>query len=112
MNPTTIECPACHNQRDPHAMHAPESVPPHFQRMLQAQKPDWTPEDDVCEVCINEAKASDVEHMIMAESGGELTALEREIIERLRAGGKIPQNIAEMDEDENLSVSERVADRV
>ncbi len=107
-----IECTACHEQRHDKQMISPETLPASITQQLQAKKPDWSPDQPVCEVCVNEAIAADAEDMLEEEMQGELTELEREVINSLRQGSMLAHNVAEMDEDEYLSSSERFADRI
>lgn len=107
-----VECPSCKKERHPQQMILPDAVLPGIAQKIQAKKLHWSPDESVCEMCINEAIAEDAEDMLKVQMKGGLTPLERDVIESLHQGDMIPQNVAEMDEDDYLSLTERTADRV
>lgn len=105
-------CLTCRKERDDNLMHAPNTIMPMLQEHLKEKSSDWQPDMPVCDNCVNEAMADDAEEMLEHLMGGELTPLEREVIEAMRRGGTMAQNIAQMDDDEHLSQTERLANRV
>lgn len=107
-----IECTACHESRQQTQMIPAHAVLPNIADKIQASKPDWSPDEPICEVCVNEALAKDAEAMLKQETHGDLTELEREVIESLRHGDMLPQNVAEMEEGANLKPADHFADHV
>jgi uncharacterized membrane protein len=107
-----IVCPACHKQKRQNQMLAAELILPHIAQHIQAKKPDWSPHQVVCETCRNEAIAADAQEILEEEMNGQLTDLEHEVINSLRNGGMLAQNLAEMEDDNYLSLTERIAEQV
>lgn len=104
------QCPACHEVRPAHEMRPPHSVVPRLVRQIERRKPGWSPDQAVCQHCINEAMADDAETVLQEDMGLELTELERAVIESLRRGASAGQNLALLDEPASLTRAERIAD--
>ena len=106
------ECPSCGKDRPENLMHSAGTIPPMIVDHIHAKKPDWSPEKPVCEKCINEAIAEEAEEMLTVLQKSDLTPLERDVIESLRRGSMMAQNVAEMDDEIHLSQTDKIADRV
>lgn len=107
-----VKCPSCKQHHHSQQMIAPQAILPSITKQLKAKNPDLSDDEPVCELCVNKAMADDAEDMLKVRMKGDLTTLERDVIESLRQGDMIPQNVAKMDEDDYLSLTERIADRV
>lgn len=106
-----VECPSCHNLRDPAIMLNPANVPPPIAERITHEHPDWTPDQTVCEHCVNAARAAEAAHLLIGEMG-ELSTLDVEVINSLRRGTMVLQNTAQQDELPNLTAAERLSQRV
>ncbi|MCA9149730.1 MAG: DUF1003 domain-containing protein, partial [Planctomycetales bacterium] len=71
---------------------------------------DWDDQSYICHADLNEFRSRYVQDVLTAEKG-ELTALEKDVIESLRAHDIMAQNINETI-DERVTFGERIADRV
>lgn len=107
----TVECPACHEQRAEATIHNAESVAPSLAKQIATLRPGWAPTQRVCEHCINAARAEEAAHLLLGEMGS-LSNLDLEVVDSLRQGTMVLQNTAELDELPNLTIAERISQRV
>ena len=77
---------------------------------IRRERPDWTPEQVICGMCLRRYRANHVARLLESESG-ELSNLQREVIDTLREGEMIAEDINRT-YDVELTFGQRTADRV
>jgi len=107
---TEETCPVCSNQRPIYEIRSGASVSDNLQKQIKHDHPDWNESMDVCEHCVRDAKANFAIEILQAEHG-ELTDLEREVIDSFREGEIMPQNTNDAEMKERTQ-GEIYADRV
>lgn len=107
---SNIVCPSCGELCDSQIMQSGSSIPMILQDQLQLLHPDWNNEMDVCETCVRNVKATVAESMLEAEVG-ELSELDREVVDSFRDGDIMPMNANEEDMRERTA-SEVYADKL
>jgi uncharacterized membrane protein len=105
-------CPVC---REPHA--ASQLVPAEVVRgglaeLIRREHPGWgeQPGDVICQVDLNRYRTLYVEELV-AQEGGELTAIERDVVEKLRQQELVSED-TNLEFESRLTLGERLADRV
>lgn len=106
----TCTCLVCGKSFKPQAVRAYEVVRPALNDTISAVAPDWGPGKFICMSDMREMRAAYVENLLEAERG-ELSALDREVIESLANGEVITQALSTA-VDEHSTFGERAADRV
>jgi uncharacterized membrane protein len=85
-------------------------VRPTLAERIQADHPELTPDDVIGPDVVGDYRSRYIEEMLRRERG-ELSALEREVLESLRTQDTIAANV-EQDIDERRTLGERLADKV
>ncbi|MGH6872657.1 MAG: DUF1003 domain-containing protein [Rhizomicrobium sp.] len=85
-------------------------VRPNIAVLVQAACPNWTAESAICISCLNRFRTEFVRGE-MEKERGELSALEREVVDSIHANDLIADNLNEQF-DQKLSLGQRVADKV
>ena len=78
--------------------------------VIRTHLPEWNPEGFICFPCLNHFRGEYVERLMMEERG-ELTVLEKEVVNSLRESDLIVANLNRQYE-RRLSFGDRIADRV
>ena len=78
--------------------------------LVAAKVPDWSASGFICRGCLNRFRAELVREA-MEKDRGDLSALEQEVMNSLRAGELVADNL-NRDFDQSLTLGERLADRV
>jgi uncharacterized membrane protein len=108
--PAPQVCAVCGKPFKPRQLRRFEVVRPSLNETIAQVAPDWGPGGAVCLDDLRKARARYVESMLRTERG-ELTALDREVIDSLATGETITQQLSTV-VDERASFGERAADRV
>lgn len=103
-------CGVCGRSFNRHQGFAAEYVRPQIAAVLDEQSPEWRKTGFVCRADLGVARRRYVEKLIQREQG-ELTDLDREVVESLAHHDVIARDI-EQDMAENLPFGARLADKV
>jgi len=87
----SIDCPSCKKQRNIDEIQMGASVPTKLVDQIQQKHPNWQADMPVCDHCLRIAKA-DYATSMLAEENGEITELEKEVIDSFRDGDMMPTN--------------------
>lgn len=109
-NSKTFNCPRCQQQKSLAAGRPLELVYQSVRDLITKSYPSLQPGDFICRDCVNQFRADYVQSMLEHEQG-ELTELEREVVESMRQQELLAHNVA-AEFDSTLTVGERIADRV
>jgi uncharacterized membrane protein len=103
-------CPVCGSLRVQHDLVPGQLVRPALAEQIARDHPGWTTEQSVC---VSDLRRYQLAHLeeVLEEERGELSRLDREVLDRIRAGELVTRNLEEVVE-ERLSRGDRVADRV
>ncbi|MEP7177061.1 MAG: DUF1003 domain-containing protein [Gemmatimonadales bacterium] len=103
-------CPVCGAHRVAHDLVPGQLVRPAIAERIARDHPGWTTAQAVC---ISDLRRYQLAHLedVLEEERGELTTLDREVLERIRKGELVARNL-EQDVEERLSRGDRLADRV
>lgn len=85
-------------------------VRPSVVEKIQAEHVDWIPEGFICQEDLNRYRSLRVQSML-EEERGELTRLEHDVIESMREGDLVAENV-EKEFASRLTVGEKMADRI
>ena len=108
--PNVHKCHICGKSFAQTAVRPFEVVRPGLNPTIAQQAPGWGPGAVICLDDLRQMRARFVETMLEAERG-ELSTLDREVIESLAKGDMITQSLADVVEDQS-SFGERAADKV
>lgn len=103
-------CPSCGELRNPEIMQSGLGIPMKLLEQQHVLHPDWNTALDVCEICVRNVKATVAESMLEADVG-ELSELDREVVNSFRDGDMMPMNANEEDMRER-ALSEIYADKL
>ncbi len=103
-------CAVCHARKRPGDLYHAEMVRPPIRDLIQSDHADWSDTSVICGPCMNRYRAAYVEDMI-ERAKGEVTELEREVIDSLHQHDLVAQNVNE-EFDEKLTIGQRFADQV
>jgi uncharacterized membrane protein len=103
-------CPICGNPRSAREALPGEIVRPAIVSVIQKEHPEWTPEQPLCLPCLHRYRNDYVEQMLKDEKG-ELSAVEKEVVESLRQHEVVAENVNE-NFDSTLTFGEHLADRI
>jgi uncharacterized membrane protein len=106
----TVECQVCKRQVPPSQATRGAALRHAVHERIARDCPEWSEDGWVCHDDLNKYRASYVEE-ILAEERGELSALDREVVESLREQELLSRNFA-AEFETRRSLGERVADRV
>lgn len=107
---TKIECHVCHKPFAPAQTRPWISVRPGVSALINAAHPGWDSGKAICRADLATFRGAYVEALLERERG-ELSALDREVIESLKAGQIVSQNPHDEAADKE-TFGERMADRV
>jgi uncharacterized membrane protein len=108
--PATYTCSVCGKAFRSQNIRHFEVIRPNLNEVIAAQVPSWGAGDVICHDDLRKMRAQHVEKMLAAEIG-ELTALDREVIESLAKGEMITQKLTSSVQ-EQTTFGERAADRL
>lgn len=103
-------CAICGKQFHPSALRAYEMIRPSLNQTILEHAPHWGAGAFICQSDLREMRARYVEDLMEAERG-ELSSLDREVIESLAKGEVITQSLSEAIVEKS-TFGERAADRV
>lgn len=86
------------------------AIRPSLLPFVEAMRPDWTLDQDICLHCLNKARSSFVEKSLVEEIGG-LSDVEKEVIDSIRNHELIAENPAEI-LNEKLTFGEKASDKI
>jgi uncharacterized membrane protein len=107
---TLVTCPVCGQARRKSEIVLGEFVREPVAAEIRREHADWAAESSVCVACLNRYRADHVRRLLEEEKG-ELTALEREVIQSLREQESISADV-NAQFDRQLSLGERLSDRL
>ena len=106
----SIACPVCGAPRGPQDLVPGRLLRPGVAARISRDHPGWTPDQSVCTADLRHYQLAELEDLLQEERG-ELSILDREVLERIRTGEILAENV-EVEARERLTRGERVADRV
>ncbi|MGO9567941.1 MAG: DUF1003 domain-containing protein [Desulfomonilaceae bacterium] len=109
-NHESVTCQVCKTQKQ-----ASEMIPAGVVREVLAEKikaecPDWSPTGYICVPDLNRFRAQYVEEVIKQDKG-ELTTLEAQVVESLKAQDLLAKNL-NVEYEQQLSLGEKLADKL
>ena len=105
-----LPCAICHEKKRLRDLYHGEMIRTPIADRIRADHPEWMDSAMICGTCMNRYRAAYVEDMI-ERAKGEVTDLEREVIESLHQHDLVAQNVNE-EFDENLTIGQCIADKV
>ncbi len=105
-----VVCQVCGRLLDPNEVMPAEMVRPVIADAIRAQHPDWSAKGYICYEDLNHFRSEYVEDMLEAEKG-ELSNLEKEVVESLKQHELLSTNINE-EFNRQLTFGERLSDRI
>lgn len=109
-NSTTQTCAVCGKAFKPHNLRQYEVLRPNLNAVIAASVPSWGPGGTICTADLRDMRARYIEQMLAAERG-ELSELDRDVIDSLSKGEIITQDLGAALEAQS-SFGERAADKV
>ncbi len=106
--PAHFICPICQKTADDGVIG--ENIRPSLAEFIQSQRPDWNPTDPICLEDLGRFRKEYVKRALQDELG-ELTTLDKEVIESLQQHELLSENIEHQFEKE-LTFGERLSDRI
>ena len=105
-------CPICQEPRAASQLLPAEMVRGGLAELIRRDHPGWgaEPGDVICQIDLNRYRTLYVEELV-AEEGRELTAIERDVVEKLRQHELISED-TNLQFESRLTVGERLADQV
>lgn len=105
-----IQCQICQNHFADVEVTPARFVRPPISEMILSEHSDWSPESYICHNDLNHYRSQFVQNELTKENG-ELTALERDVIESLRQHDILAQNV-DATSREKITLGEKLADNV
>lgn len=105
-----VVCHVCQKAFPPNRMRPWISVRPGVSELIVAAHPGWAAGKHICRSDLSVFRGAYVE-ALLAKERGELSDLDRQVIESLQSGQMVSQNLSEAI-DESSSFGERMADHV
>jgi len=106
----TVICPICKEQKKLNEMLPGEMVREPVVEKIKMKYPDWSNSDFICISDLNRFRAEYVQQVIETDKG-ELSALEKQVIESMKEQELIAANI-NVEYDRQLTAGERMADKL
>jgi len=106
----TIVCRICGQEKRQAEVLRAESVRDAIAQTILKSVPGWSPEGYICKADLNAFRSKYVHDLLESEKG-ELTALEKEVMESLKEHELLSENI-NVTFKEKLSLGDRLADRI
>ncbi|WP_347266738.1 DUF1003 domain-containing protein [Paracoccus sp. (in: a-proteobacteria)] len=109
--PAAAGCSLCGRACDPRDLVQAPNLRPALAELIRHEHPDW---NDSCRICADCRQRYRQMHLtrLLADDDGELGELEAEVAMALSRGTLLTPLTAPEDEDERLTLGERMADRV
>jgi uncharacterized membrane protein len=104
------KCFHCHRNQPYQSMIPGEMLRPAIIETIQKRSPDWTSAKMICVDCLNLFRSEYVEDALKEEVG-ELTQLEREVVESMKEQKTLTENL-NLAFERSVSFGQRLADRV
>jgi uncharacterized membrane protein len=106
----SVVCQICgESKQRQHAVAAP-LVHHCIDELIKHRKPDWSPDSFICTHCLNRFRTEYV-RVEMEEERGELSAIEREVLETMHKSETVVEDLNKAFDD-SLSFGDRLADKV
>ena len=109
-NPETVVCQVCREQKKMSQVLSAEMVRGPISEKIKAVHPEWSPEGFICIADLNRFRSEYVQDIIKADKG-ELSTLEKEVVESLKKQELLSENIND-EYDQSLTFGERLADKL
>jgi uncharacterized membrane protein len=103
-------CQICNQQKDMSEMLPAAAVGGPVLDTIRSHKPDWSPDGYICLDDLNRFRAEHVRDLLKTE-GGELSALQQEVVESMKQGDLLSRNI-NREFEQGLTFGQRVADKI
>jgi uncharacterized membrane protein len=109
-SPTRVRCQICGAEKDADDALPAELVRDSIVRLIESRHPHWSSEGYICLADLNQYRDHYVAQIVEQEAG-EISALEREVLEAVREHELLAEN-PERDFQEQRSLADRAADRI
>ncbi len=109
-NHERVTCQVCKTQKQASEMIPAGVVREVITEKIKAECPDWSPTGYICVPDLNRFRAQYVEEVIKQDKG-ELTTLEAQVVESLKAQDLLAKNLND-EYEQQLSLGEKLADRL
>jgi uncharacterized membrane protein len=109
-HPTRVRCQICGVEKDVDDVLPAELVRDSIVRLIESRHPSWSSEGYICAADLNQFRDRYVAQ-IVEEEAGEISSLEREVLEAVREHELLAEN-PNRDFEEGLSLGDRVADHI
>jgi len=103
-------CPVCRGKRFNSEMMHRDIIRPQIARLIEQKNPDWQTQSDICLTCLNKFRADYIQDVFETERG-ELTELDKEIVESLRNQELLSVDINK-EFEEGLTFGNRLSDKI
>ena len=103
-------CNVCGRSKPRSQLEPAALVRPRIAELIQNDHPDWSPDGYICHEDLNRYRSAYVQSLISTERG-EISNLEREVIDSLAKRETLASNVEE-EFQQQLTLGERIADRV
>ncbi len=108
--PKPFTCPVCHENRADSQRVDGEVVRPTIVALIEKDHPSWGQEQPVCQTCLNRYRVDYVED-VLEQDKGELSSLERDVLESLAQHELVAEDVNE-EFEQQLTFGEHLADRI
>ena len=105
-----VRCPVCGEIRSRAVMVPAAAVRPAVRDLVRRDHPEWTDDDLLCLSDLHRYRLAQLQSLLVAQRG-ELTSLDREVVESIRKNELIAENVS-VTTEERMTLGSRVADRV
>lgn len=109
-NHESVTCQVCKTQKQASEMIPAGVVREVITEKIKAECPDWSPTGYICVPDLNRFRAQYVEEVIKQDKG-ELTTLEAQVVESLKAQDLLAKNL-NVEYEQHLSLGEKLADKL
>lgn len=111
MNTTVANlCDVCHESFPPHDLTPGGLIRPAVLKVISKTHPNWNSQNRICASCLSKFRSEYVQ-LVLLEEKGELTQLERDVINSLRQQDILAENLNDLAAEE-MTFGQRVADHV
>jgi len=107
---TPRKCAVCGKDFPPREVVSGETVRDVITELILHDHPDWSPDEFICRSDLSRYNANYVQSLIESEKG-ELSSLEKEVIDSLRQHELLAMNV-DMESEKTWSFGERLSDRM
>lgn len=108
--PSSKSCDVCQESFPSHELTPGGLVRPAVAKVILKALPNWNSQNQICTSCLSKFRSEYVQ-LVLLEEKGELTQLERDVINSLRQQDILAENLNDLAAEE-MTFGQRVADRV